>query len=807
MPALVADVRYALRALRAKPSFALVALLSLALGIGANTTIFSIANALLFSELPVPHPEQLARIVRGGHSPLDYQSLRYIRDHATTVAAVIGEDLTSGTLATDDGRAERFDGAFVTGEYFRGLEIRPALGTFFAQSDDVPSANGPIVVLSYQFWQTRFGGDPTIIGKRLRLNGSAFTVLGVAPDGFASAELGWRPSAWIPISDFQAFTSRPLSDFTSSIYTTVRLKPGVDVQRAAAEIDGLAAQLRRADSAQYAQLNFRTLPARGVEEEQRQLVTVLASALLALVSIVLVIACANVGNLLLARATGRRQEIGIRLALGASRGRLMQQLLVESTVLALIGGLLGFALAFAATKVLGYSIASGLPVAFDVTPDLRVLAFALVLCVVTAMVFGLAPAIRATRPDLVESLKHDVAIQGLKRSRLRSALLVTQVAMGLVLLAAAALFARSLDHARSMDPGFRAEGVVNLGVDLRSRHYDDARSLAVFSDLLTRARQIPGVTSASLTSIVLLEGTNAETRVQVGNATEGDRSRLPQVSFDIVSSDFFKTMSIPIVAGRAMEETDIVAKAPVAVITEAMARALWPNQSAVGQTFHLADATSTRYEVIGVARDVKYYMIGDDRRSVMFLPVSREIPGALTLQVKTDQPTAAIARRLEALARELEPSLPPARAKGMREDTAIAYLPARIGAAMFGTFGLLALVIAMVGIYGVTSYIVAQRTRELGVRAALGAQSRDLVSIGLRDTLRLVGIGVAVGLPLSYGIGRALSALPILYDARAGDPLVLGAATVILVGVAAIASYVPALRAGRADPIVALRAR
>lgn len=807
MPNLLADLRYALRVLRAKPSFTVVALLSLTLGIGANTTIFSIANGLLFSELPVPHPEQLARIVRGRHSPLDYENLVYVRTHATTVAAVMGERLTNGSMTTDDGRIERFDGAFVTGDYFTGMRIRPAIGRFFAQRDDVPSPSGPALVLSYAFWQTRFGGDPSIVGRRVRLNEQSFTVIGVAPQGYTSAVLGWHPSAWIPLSDYPAFAKQTLADWNGSIYTTVRLKPGVELARAAAEIDALAGQLRQSDTAKYARFNLRTLPAQGIEEEPRQVVTLITGALLGLVSIVLIIACANVANLMLARATGRRQEIAVRLALGASRARLIQQLLVESFVLAFGGAALGLSTAFALTKIMSRVIPADLPIALNFAPDLRVVSFAVALAIVTALVFGLVPALRATRSDLVNSLKDDIGIQGLRRSRLRSSLLVTQVTMALVLMSAAALFARGLANARSMDPGFRAQGVVDLRVDLRPRHYDDDRGLAVYRELLARARALPGVKSATLAGIVLLEGSNAEGRVQASDAVETDASRLPGASFNVVGSDYFTTMSIPIVAGRGITDADMAAKLPVAVITDAMATQLWPNVSPLGRSFRFAGDATTPYEVVGVTRDVKYYMAGDKARSLAFLSVARRFQGDLALQVKTDVPANLIGPQLESIARGLEPTLPPTRTKPMRDDMLVAYLPAGIGAIMFGSFGLLALIISMVGIFGVTSYIVAQRTRELGVRAALGAQERDLVGVGLRDTLRLVSIGVAIGLPLSYGVARALTALPLLYDTTAADPFVLGAATAVLALVASVASYIPARRAGRVDPLTSLRAR
>jgi predicted permease len=806
MPTILSDLRYGLRTLRAAPTFTAVALLSLALGIGANTTIFSIANGLLFTELPVPHPEQLARVVRGQHSPLDYDELQYMQSHAASAIAVMGERLTSGTLTAADGRVERFDGAFVTGNYFSGLGLRPALGRFFAQPDDRPSAEGPVVVLSYAFWQTRFGADPSIIGRQLRLNDQSFTVVGVAPPSYVSSVLGWRPSAWLPLSDYSLFTGQTLRDWNGSIYTTARLAPGVGRQRAAVELASIAAQLRQVDSAKYARLNFRVLPARGLEEEARIVIAGIATAMLVLVGLVLLIACANVANLLLARAAGRRREIGVRLALGASRARLIQQLLAESLLLALGGGVLGLAGSFALTKTVVHLIPVDVPVSLDIAPDERVLAFTLILSVLTGLAFGLAPALRASRLDLVGSLKDDVSLQGLRRSRLRSSLLIVQVTVGLVLIAVAAMFAQSLRHAKSMDPGFREQGVVNLRVDLRPRHYDDQRALAVFQELLARARALPGVQSATLASTVLLEGSNSEFTVQIGERQPQAGTRPPTVSYDAVGSDYFKTLTIPIVTGRAINAADIAGKLRVAVISESMARHFWAGRSPLGQTMRLGGSAAQPYEIVGVARDVTYYMIGDVGRDLVFLPVTDGYQPSLALQVRTDLPASVIGPQLESLAQQLEPSLPRPKAKAMRDDMSLAYLPARIGAAVFGGFGVLALIIAMVGIYGVTSYIVAQRTRELGLRSALGAQPAALIGAGIRDTLRLVLIGIAIGVPAAFGVSLALTSLPILYDAHANDPLVLGGATALLLVVAAIAGYLPARRAARADPLISLRA-
>jgi predicted permease len=797
------DLRYALRTLRSAPGFAIVAILSLALGIGANTTIFSVTNAVLFRRLPAPNAEQLTRIVRGSHSPLDLENLRYIRDNATSFSAVVGERLTAGTMTTDDGRTDRFDGALVSNDYFATLRLRPAVGRLFAGRGETLDETGNVVVLSFGLWQTRFGGDPGIVGRTIRLNERPFTVVGIAPQDFTSTVLGWRPSGWVPLANVRELTGIPLSEWNGSLYTTGRLKPTTDLPRAASELDGLAARLRQSDSTRFAEINFRVVPAEGVEVEARQAVRAITILLSAMVGIVLLIACANVANLMLARSTSRRREIAVRLALGASRGRLVRQLLVESTVLALAGGAVGLGLTLWATRLLPRLLPADVPVSVNFAPDPRVLTFTAVLCIATGIIFGLAPALRASRPDLVEALKEDVRLQGFRRSRMRNAFVIAQVALGLVLLSAASLFLRSLVTAQSMKPGFDTRNVVDVRIDLGPRHYDREQTEAVYRNVLTRARTVPGVSAATLAGTILLEGSNTESVLVLPGVQLTPSVRPPIVSVNIVGSDYFETLDIAMRAGRTIRESDIVARLPVVVVSETMARRFWPNESAIGKRFRLGRDTSSMLEVIGVARDVKYYTLGEAPRSLVYLPVTQSGERELTLQVRSTLPVSAIGPRLEAVVRELEPTLPPPRARLIRDDMTVAFLPARAGAMVFGAFGLLALALATVGLYGVTSYVVSQRTREMGVRAALGARQIDLLMLSVRDTFRLVGVGVVLGLAGAYGLGRLVVSL--LYDARPGDPIVLGGATLVLAAAAAAASYIPARRAARVDPVTSIR--
>jgi predicted permease len=431
------------------------------------------------------------------------------------------------------------------------------------------------------------------------------------------------------------------------------------------------------------------------------------------------------------------------------------------------------------------------------------LTFTAILCIATGIVFGLAPALRASRPDLVEALKEDVRLQGFRRSRMRNAFVIAQVALGLVLLSAASLFLRSLVTAQSMNPGFDTHNVVDIRIDLGPRHYDRERTEAVYRNVVARARVVPGVSAATLAGTVLLEGSNTENVLMLPGAQLTPGVRPPIVSVNVVGSDYFETMGIATRAGRTIRESDITARVPVVVISEAMARRFWPNESAIGKRFRLGRDTSSMLEVVGVARDVKYYTLGEAPRSLVYLPMTQSGEREFALQVRSPLPVSVIGPRLEAVVRELEPTLPPPRARPIRDDMLVAFLPARAGAMVFGAFGLLALALATVGLYGVTSYVVSQRTREMGVRAALGARQIDLLMLSVRDTFRLVGVGVVLGLAGAYGLGRLVVSL--LYDARPGDPIVLGGATLVLAAAAAAASYIPARRAARVDPVTSMR--
>jgi len=794
------DLAYAVRQLRRSPGFTLVAILSLAIGIGANVTIYSAAHAFLGRQPDAVRPAELVRLYRGSHSPLPGEWFLHFARNSRTLTGLIAEDPMPLGLERADGGSERIYAEVVSENYFRSLGIPPALGSVF--SGDPGDPVGAVTVLSHAFWSSRFGGDTSVIGRTIRLNDRSFTILGVAGEGFRSAQFGWGPALFVPRSEQNLLRGLPPeTPLRSSFYITGRLTHGRSPEQAEAELTGLAASLSEAPPEATRRGAFRVESARGITAEVRGPAGVVSAFLMVVVGLVLLIACANLANLLLARTTTRRREVAIRIALGVGRRRLVRQLLTESVVVSLLGGAAGFALAAWVTRLLPRLLPESGEFSFDLAPDATVLLFAASLAVLTGILFGLLPALQASRTDIQGVLKADTPGSGTRRSRLRSAFLIAQVSLATVLLVAAALFLRGLGAAAGIDPGFRSARVADLPIDLSFRQYDEDRGRVFYREMLGRVRALPGVEAASLIGFVPLTGANSGTGVAPAEADPGDRTAYRGTTFTPVAPGYFEMFGIPVLRGRAFDAGDREGAPAVAVANESFVRMMWPDGEAVGRRIRLDGGRLVT--VVGVVPDTKYKSLGDRNEPFLYLPVPQRYQPSLVLQVRvaTDAGTALSAVRRAV--QSLDPGLPLPAMTMMTDDMRISLLPARLGAGLLAVFGGLALFLASLGVYGVTAYLAGQRTMEIGIRTALGATRRGVLALVMRETLVPVAAGAAVGLAGGIGIGRVASSW--LYGIGAVDPAALAGALAVLFTVALCGTWLPARRALAVDPIRALR--
>jgi predicted permease len=626
------------------------------------------------------------------------------------------------------------------------------------------------------------------------------TVVGVAAPEFRSSVVGWAPDLFLPFAMAPVITGHPLTDFGGSFYTTVQLQPGISPPQAEAQLRALMLQLAATDTARYNGRTVRLDGTRGVSAEARDGVAAGSAFLMAMVAMVLLIACANVANLLLGRAAARRTEMGVRLAIGASRGRLVRQLLTESLLLATIGTIVGFVISVAVTRILPAALPpeAGIDTAYF-APDGRVLAFTIVLCVATTLLFGAVPSLRAASPNLVGLLKGSAS---LTRKRRRGMLVAVQAAMCVLLLAVAALFLRGLASARGVDPGFRAEGVVDANIDLGLLPKGTDRK-RLMSAILQDASSMNGVQSATLAAVVPLGGSNMETGFLAEGAVPDNRAGRQHIYFNIVAPKFFATLRTPILRGREFLDADRDGAPRVAVINESAARRLWPGADALGRRFHWGGESGPLLEVVGIAHDANYVMPGEAPKATIYVPFAQEDRDEMVLMVRTDADLSTMRRSIVDVVHRIAPELPPPGVVAMTDDMSITLLPVRAGAVLLGAFGLIALVLATAGIYGVASYSVASRGRELGVRAALGATRAMIMRMVLWESGRRVATGAVVGLALTIVAGSGLS--KVLYGVRPLDPEVILAVSVLIALVAVVAALAPAVRAARVDPVVTMR--
>lgn len=827
---LLKDVRYALRWMRRSPGFSAVAILSLGLGVGVNTAMFSLVDSLLFRPLPVTSPGTLVDVFTTGGDGDEYATNSYpdfldLKAHNTVFSDMLGYSPMMAPLSLGD-RSRIALGQIVTSNHFTMLGVQPFLGRMLVPSDDDPGAPR-VVVLSHRMWQREFGGDPAIVGKTITLRGLPYAIAGVAPESFTGVVPLLTPELWMPITHVEEVEPAGIYDSVPSptgntrierrgarwMFVKGRLKPGVTAQQAHANVSLIGGQLATA----HVQTNRDRQMAAVPTEEVRLLVpqaggvlSIGAAGLMAVVGLVLLIACANVAGMLLARASARRREISLRLAVGASRGRLIQQLLVEGALLGTLGALAAVALATALIQVLqGIPLPLPVDVAFDLRVDYRVLTFSVVIATVTGLLAGLLPAIKASAPNLVSDLRGEAPAGrvGKRRFALRDVLVVSQVALTAVLLVVAGLLLRSLGASQRADVGFETRGLAAVAFDTDMVRYSEERSQVFWRQAQERVRALPGVQSAGLVSPTLpftFNFNQQEMRVDSRTYSEGQRGEI--IENVAISPDYLSTLGVPIGDGRGIAATDVTGAPDVAVINETMAKTFWPNEAAVGHTFATVSGVRSRtFRIVGVARDHKRHgVLEQPLPFVYFAAGQRTAQRYNFLLARTSGDAAGL---LAAMRRELlamEPGLVFMVSSTMEQNLGTSLVPARVGALLAAAFGGLGTLLAAIGLYGVIAFSVARRTREIGVRMAIGANRADVLAMVMRQGFAIVAVGLVAGAVLAAGAASALGG--VLYGITPFDPIAWGLALGAMIASAALANFVPARRAMRIDPMAALRA-
>ena len=839
------DFGYALRTLRRSRGFALVAALTLALGIGANTAIFTLLDQVLLRLLPVKNPQQLVLLtMRGKHygnnwggNAISYPMYRDFQDHNEVFSGMFCR-FPNPVSMTFGAQSERVAAELVSGTYFDVLGVGTALGRAFTPEDDRVPDGHPLVMLSYDFWRQRFGGDRQIVGKTVLINKHEMTIIGVAQAGFDGVELGYSAKIFIPVMMEKEIIIGPMKMLTDRRSRWVnafgRLRPGVRETKAKAALQPfmhsmLEMEVKEAafhNASAYAREQFLkcwidVLPgSQGRASLRRELRTPLW-VLMATTGMVLLIACANIANLLLARATGRQKEIAVRLAMGATRGRIVGQLLIETLSLSALGGILGLALAFWADKALMavYLPSDSNALNISAVPDFRILLFTLAVSVVTGVIFGLAPALQSTRPDVGQTLKDQAgAVVGGGHGRLRNVLVVTQVALSLLLLIGAGLFLRSLKNLSNLGTGFPAERLVGFNIDPSLNGYTPQQLNGFYQQLTDSLGAIPGVKSVAVASMRIMENNEWDSGLTAEGYSPTKADDHPQAYMNQIGPGYFATLGVPIVAGRDFRLTDnhVIKRADATddfdttpttvIINEKFAQRFFAGHNPVGMHlgFGTDPGTHTDMEIIGVVKDIKYTNLRDEIPIQAYVPyMNSPYLGGMTIYVRTAGEANQLMSSVRARMRELDANVPIYKMRTMEEQISNSLATERMIASLSTVFGFVATVLAIIGLYGVMSYSVAQRTREIGIRMALGAEQGKVIGMVMREVVTLIAIGIGVGVPAALVLTRVVKSQ--LYGLEAHDPWTLGLATGLLAMVACAAGYLPALRASRVDPMKALR--
>ena len=808
----MSSLRHAVRLIVTRPGFSVIVIVTLALGIGVNSAFFSIVNAVLLRPPAVAAPERLMNVYTtkadgsgyGALSYPDYQDVRAL----TPFDGVAGY---SGLMASlnDDGRSEMLFGELVTGNYFSVLGVRPQRGRFFLPEEDRTPMSHPVIVLGDGLWRRRFAADPSIIGRTIAVNGRQFTVVGIAPPEFTGSLFrGFAVDVWVPVMMMSAVRTNELANRGERwMFVKGRLARGATPEQAASALRALGDQLAARDPATNAGRALRLIPSSDVRvtAEGDGAIIPAATFMLLAVGLILLIACTNLANLMLARAAARQHEIAVRAALGASRWRIVREMVGESAVLSVAGGMAGLLLAAWLARLL-VAFKPPLPVAisFDVGIDVRVIGYTAALTGLTTILFGLVPAIHATRGDLGAAMRHrsgGMSARG-RRYGLRNLLLIPQVALSVTLLVVAGLFARSVANAGAVRVGFDLERTATIALNLAPSGYDETRARTFYRELSRRALTLPGVSAVAVADRIPLDLYGSRTTslaIEGGAADVVERA----VQHARVEPTYFATLGIPVVRGRGLTTSDTAANTPVAIISVAASRRWWPGRDAIGERIYLDGEAARSVEIVGVAADAKVQTLGEAPEPLVYRPLATGYPGLVRLIVRTSGDPAALVPALRRFVSEIDPAVAVFESQTMDQHLGVMLFPFRMAAALSTALGAFALLLAAVGLYGVLAFGVAERASELALRIALGAQRAAVLRLVVADGLHVVAIGLALGLILALALSRVLASW--LFGIQPTDPLVFIGMPAVLIGVAVMASIVPARRATSVDPMGVLR--
>jgi predicted permease len=812
------DLRFAARMLRKNPGVTTIVVLTLALGVGANTAIFGLVNGLLLQRLPVPSAEQIvALVIQTGSSSLGALGFSYpqfveFREQTAPICEVFGSATAWRLNFTAEGHSDTLTIGGVSGNYFSALGVKPALGRLVFPGEGEHPGEPPVLVLSYSFWQRRFGGDPQVIGKQARVGGKQATIVGVMEKQFRGQFTVFEMDAYAPFSTL--FDQSSANNFWNSrdmhlMLVLGRLKPGVTIAQAQSRFDVISRRL----ATQYA-VTDKDLSVRVMDERLSRPIPyannafiVFSGLFLILGALVLLLACTNIANILMARASVRQREMAIRAALGGARFRLVRQMLTETMLASLLGGIAGVALGAGLSHLASSTHLSNIPVRLGFGFDWRVFVYALAAVVFTAVSAGLSPALRATRAD-VNTVLHQggrADAGGKARHKVRGDLMAAQVAGSLMLLIVAGLFVRSLSAVERMDIGFDPNQLLNITLDPSLNNYTEIQTNEFYRSLETKVRALPGIQSVSLAASVPMGSTLGNQSVYIEGRRVPSGQRAPGAFFNSVDAPYFETLRISVLLGRAFTDADSETSPRVAIVNETMARHFWPGENPIGKRFSLTSDAGPLVEIVGVARDGKYRVLAENPQPYFYVPLTQHFTAQRTLQIRSSMPPDSLAPIVQHEIQALDPNDPIEEVQTMKESLGgtLGYFIYRVGASLAAAMGSLGLLLAVVGVYGVVSYASTQRTQELGIRMALGASPRQILSLLLKQGIQLVAAGLLFGLAGAWALTRAMSSM--LVGVSPSDPLTYLSVSALLSAITLLACWIPARRAMRVDPMVALR--